>query len=112
MFLSLAYAQAQKPAPQASPMISFFPIILIFAIFYFLLIRPQQKKEKEHRKMLTELKKNDSVITQGGIYGTVSNVKDKSVVLKIADNVKIEVLKSAVAHVVKKTQETQPVATG
>lgn len=93
----LAQIEAQKPPMFANLM----PIIFIFIIFYFLLIRPQQKKQKEHAEMLTKLKKNDEVITSGGIYGTIVNVKDKSVVLKVDDNVKIEVQKNAIAIIKK-----------
>lgn len=70
---------------------------LIFFIFYFLIIKPQKQKEADHQKMLKALDKNDEVVTMGGIYGTVINVKDASVVLRIADNVKIELQKNAIA---------------
>jgi len=74
---------------------------LIFFIFYFLIIKPQKQKEVELQKMLKALNKNDEVVTIGGIYGTIINVKDSSVVLRIADNVKIEVQKSAIAGLKK-----------
>jgi preprotein translocase subunit YajC len=77
----------------------FVMIALIFVIFYFLLIRPQQRKQKEHQKMVESLKKGDRVITSGGVYGTVVGVKDNIVVLKIAENVKVEFAKSAVSHI-------------
>lgn len=70
---------------------------LIFFIFYFLIIKPQKQKEAEHQKMLKALDKNDEVVTLGGIYGTIINVKDNSVVLRIADTVKVEVEKHAIA---------------
>ncbi|MDD5679770.1 MAG: preprotein translocase subunit YajC [Candidatus Omnitrophica bacterium] len=70
---------------------------LIFVIFYVLIIKPQKQKEVEHQKMLQALNKNDEVVTIGGIYGTIINVKDNAIVLRIADNVKIEVQKSAIA---------------
>jgi len=76
---------------------------LIFVIFYFLLIRPQKSKDKEHLKMLANLNKNDEVVTNSGIHGTIVNVKDKTVVLRIDENVKMEIEKSAVAFI-KKTQ--------
>ena len=85
----------------AAMIANFFPIILIFVIFYFMLIRPQQKKQKEFEKMLKELKKNDEVVTSGGIHGTILNVKDDTLTLKIDDNVKIEVNKSAIGYVKK-----------
>ena len=87
--------------PQVNPLINMFPLILIFVIFYFLLIRPQKTKEKEHQKMLTNLNKNDEVVTSGGIHGTIVNVKEKTVILRIDDNVKMEIEKNAVAHVKK-----------
>jgi len=90
-------------APQVNPLINLLPLILIFVIFYFLLIRPQKSKEKEHLKMLTNLNKNDEVVTNSGIHGTIVNVKDKTVVLRIDENVKMEIEKNAVAFV-KKTQ--------
>lgn len=89
-------------APQVNPLVQLFPLIIIFVIFYFLLIRPQKQKEKEHQKMLKELNKNDEVVTSGGIHGTVINVKDKTVILRIDENVKIEIEKSCIAY--KKTQ--------
>ena len=84
-----------------SSIMNFVPLILIFVIFYFLLIRPQKTKEKEHQKMLTNLNKNDDVVTSSGIHGTIVNVKDKTVILRIDDNVKIEIEKSCVAYIKK-----------
>lgn len=86
-------------APQANPLVNLFPLILIFVIFYFLLIRPQKAKEKVHQKMLTNLNKNDEVVTSSGIHGTIVNVKDKTVILRIDDNVKMEIEKNAVVYV-------------
>lgn len=80
-------------------------IALIIAVFYFLLIRPQKKTQDEHKKMLASLKKNDEVITAGGIHGTVANVKDHTVTLKVDDNVKIEVQKSSISSVRRKASE-------
>lgn len=73
--------------------------IFIFGIFYLVLIRPQQKRQKQHRELLESLKVNDDVVTAGGIFGTITRVKDNSVWLKVADKVEIEVLKSAVSSV-------------
>lgn len=81
-----------------------FVILATFAIFYFILIRPQQKKQKDLQKTIEALKKGDRVMTNGGIFGTVSGFKDNIVILKIADEVKIEVLKTAVASVVAKKE--------
>ncbi len=85
----------------AAMLANFLPIILIFVIFYFMLIRPQQKKQKEYEKMLSAINKNDEVVTNGGIHGTILNVKDSTVILKIDDNVKIEINKNAIAYVKK-----------
>jgi preprotein translocase subunit YajC len=87
-----------------SPWSGIWMIALIFIIFYFLLIRPQQKKQKEHQKLMDSLTKGDKVVTSGGIYGTVIGVKEGIVVLKIAEEVKIEVAKSAVTAVIDKAQ--------
>ncbi|MDD4939078.1 MAG: preprotein translocase subunit YajC [Candidatus Omnitrophica bacterium] len=89
------------PQAQANPLANLLPLVLIFIIFYFLLIRPQKSKEKEHQKMLAALNKNDEIVTSSGIHGTIVNVKDKSVTLRIDDNVKIEIEKNAVAYVKK-----------
>lgn len=86
---------------QVNPLVQFFPLILIFVIFYFLLIRPQKAKEKEHQKMLVNLNKNDEVVTSSGIHGTIVNVKDKSVILRVDDNVKIEIEKNCIAYIKK-----------
>ncbi len=89
------------PAATPNPILSFVPIILIFVIFYFLLIRPQQKKQKQHAEMISKLKKGDHVVTTGGIYGIISTVKDKTVLVKIDENVKIEVQKNCISYVGK-----------
>jgi len=74
----------------------FLPFIAIIAIMYFLMIRPQQKRAKEHQKMLTELRRGDRIITGSGIHGSITDVEDKTFVIQVADNVKIKVEKSAV----------------
>jgi len=89
---------------QPSPLLNMLPLLLIFVIFYFLLIRPQQKKQKEHEAMIKKLDKNDEVVTTGGIHGTIVNVKDETVMLRVDDNVKIEIQKNCVAHVSKKRE--------
>ncbi len=88
-------------AAQPNAIESLMPIIFIFGIFYFMLIRPQQKKQKDLAKMASELKKNDEVVTNGGVHGTVANVKDTTLMLKIDENVKIEINKNAIAYVKK-----------
>lgn len=89
---------------QANPLALWLPIILIFAIMYFLIFRPQAKKQKQQRMMIEALKKGDKIITAGGIYGTIVGVKEKenTVIVKIDDNTKIELAKSSVAQVVEK----------
>jgi len=79
-----------------NPLLNLMPVILIFIVFYFLLIRPQKKTQDEHKKMVAGLKKNDEVITAGGIHGTIMNVKDNTVTLKVDDNVKVEIQKSSI----------------
>lgn len=81
-----------------------FPV-LIFVVFYFMLIRPQQKKQKETQKMIESLRSGDKIVTTGGILGTVTNVKEKTVVVRIADNVKVEMLRSAIQTVTQRTGE-------
>ena len=88
------------PQAQAgNPLMNLFPLVIIFVIFYFMLIRPQKTREKDHKKMLNNLNKNDDVVTTGGVYGTIVNVKDKTVILRIDENVKIEIEKSSIAYV-------------
>ncbi|MGB4521155.1 MAG: preprotein translocase subunit YajC [Candidatus Omnitrophota bacterium] len=90
------------PQAQAvNPILNLVPLVLIFVIFYFMLIRPQKSKEKEHQKMLSNLNKNDEVVTSGGIHGTIVNVKDKTVVLRIDENVKLEIDKNCIAYIKK-----------
>ncbi len=99
---------AQTAAPAASnPLASFVPIILIFVIMYFLLFRPQMKRQKEAAKLVAALKTGDRVITASGIHGLISNVKDRTVTLKIADNVKIEIERSAVATILAPGDEAK-----
>ena len=80
-------------------------IVLIFVVFYFLLIRPQKKAQDDHKKLLASVKKNDEIITVGGIHGTIANVKDTTVTLKVDDNVKIEIQKSSIASIKRKASE-------
>ena len=92
------------PAEQAANPLMQFPIIpyiLIIGIFYFLVFKPQKDKQKQHKELLTNLKKNDQVITSHGIHATVVNIKDTTVILRIDDNAKMEVDKEAIATVVK-----------
>lgn len=86
----------------------FIPLILIFAIMYFLLIRPQQKKVKEHAAMVAALRRGDQVVTQGGIIGKVARVKeDQEIELEIAEGVKVRVVRNTIAQVLNKTEPTK-----
>jgi preprotein translocase subunit YajC len=88
------FAQA---APQGgSPLMQFVPLIAIFAIFYFLVLRPQSRKAKEHQKMLSELKKGDDVVTQGGVIGKITGMKDTEITLQVQEGVRLRVLRSAI----------------
>ena len=99
-------AQAQPAAPAPGPgggIISFVPFIFIFIIMYFMLFRPQKKRQQEQQRLISALKTGDKVVTNAGIHGLIANVKETTVILKVADNVKIELEKSAVANVVKES---------
>ena len=100
LVIAPAYAQA-APAPGGGMGTLLFPIVLI-AIMYFLMIRPQMKRAKEHRAMLDKLSKGDEVITSGGIAGTVTDIGDNFVTLEVADNVRVRVQKAAVGNVLPK----------
>ena len=101
--MGIAYAAAGAAPPSGPPgqslLVSMMPFILIIAIFYLLLIRPQQKKQRQHQEMLSRIKKGDKVITTSGMIGIVVGVKEKFVVLRIADNVKVEFLRSAISNI-------------
>lgn len=86
-------------------LISILYLIGLFVLFYFLLIRPQQVRQKKHQEMIRSLKTGDRVITAGGIYGSIVKIKEDSVILRVADNVRIEVLKQAIAQVAEKGEE-------
>ena len=104
MFATPAFAQAAGGGA-AGAFTSFVPLILIFGIMYFLLIRPQQKKVKEHRTMVEALRRGDTVLTQGGIIGKVVKVKeDGEVEVEIADGVKVRILKATIAQVLTRTE--------
>ena len=98
----LALAQTAAPAGAGpNPLASFIPIILIFIIMYFVLFRPQMRRQKEQQRLVSTLKTGDRVVTASGIHGMITNVKDTTVTVKVADNVKIEMEKSAVTSVLK-----------
>ena len=101
MEFPILLAQA-APGPEQPPLLfQFTPLIIIAVLFYFLLIRPQQKKQKEHQKLVAGVKTGDKVVTAGGIHGIVANVKENTFLLKVADNVKIEFDKNAITSVTK-----------
>ncbi len=100
----LFLAQAASPAPdvpQPSFLVSMMPLIFIVVIFYFLLIRPQQKRQKAHQQLVASIKTGDKIVTSSGIHGIVANVKEKTILVKVADNVKIEFDRSSVAAMEK-----------
>lgn len=99
-FLQTSTGTAPSASGMAGMLSTFLPMIAIFAIFYFFLIRPQNKKQKETEKMIAALKKGDKVVTIGGIHGVVSSTKEKTVVVKVDDNTKIEFNRTAIATVV------------
>jgi preprotein translocase subunit YajC len=102
MWISTAYAQGTGMFDQ-NALIQFLPLILIFVVFYFLLIRPQQRKAKDHKTMLDALRRGDRVVTGGGIIGTVARVDSpEEVTVDIADGVRVRVLRSTISSVVAK----------
>jgi preprotein translocase subunit YajC len=102
MLISPAYAQGAGMMDQ-SALVQFLPLILIFVVFYFLLIRPQQKKQKEHRATIDALRRGDRVVTGGGILGTVSKVvSPDEVEVDLAPNVRVRVLRSTISSVLAK----------
>jgi preprotein translocase subunit YajC len=99
MFISPAWAQGLGGGSDA--LVQFLPLVLIFVVFYFLLIRPQQKKAKEHKEMLTKLRRGDRIVTGGGIIGTIAKVVDDSEIsVEIAEGVRVRVLRATVSAVV------------
>ncbi len=100
LFDNFAFAMggaAGNGGAQGNPLGAFVPLILMFAIFYFLLIRPQQKKAKQHKEMINNLKIGDRIVTNGGIYGTIVRMKDQTVLVEIAEKVQVEMLRNTVA---------------
>jgi preprotein translocase subunit YajC len=107
MFVSPAYAQAAGAAGGGSmaALEQFLPLVLIFVVFYFLLIRPQQKKMKQHKEMLGQLRRGDRVVTSGGILGTVNKlISDTEVSVEIAEGVRVRVLRSTISDILSKTE--------
>lgn len=100
-FISDAWAQAAPPG-QADQLFSFLPLILIFVVFYFLLIRPQSKRAKEHRKMVAELKAGDEVVTSGGVLGRITEAGEQFLKVEVADGVELKVQRTTVSMVMPK----------
>jgi preprotein translocase subunit YajC len=102
--LLLAQAPAAAPAGAGSGLISMLPFVFIFVIMYYVMLRPQMRRQKEQARLVSSLKTGDRVVTSSGIHGLISNVKDTTVIVKVADNVKLEMEKTAVTNVVKSTE--------
>ena len=98
-FIASAHAQ---DATQPGGLMSFLPLIIIFVIFYFLLIRPQMKRAKEHKKLVAELGNGDEVVTNGGLLGRITNVGESFITVELADNVQIKVQRHAISNVMPK----------
>jgi preprotein translocase subunit YajC len=101
MFISDAYAQT-GPAGQGSILGAMLPLILLFGVFWFLLIRPQQKRQKEHKAMVEALKKGDEVVTNGGVLGRITKVGESFVSVEVADGMEIRVQRAAIAALMPK----------
>lgn len=109
MTLAILLAQAQTGSPGGATSSGgglnlFVPLIFFLIIFYFILIRPQSQRQKQQQQLINALKTGDRVVTNSGIHGLIANVKDSTVIVKVADNVKIEMEKSAIASVVKSAE--------
>jgi preprotein translocase subunit YajC len=107
-FVTLAQAASGQAAP--SPFTSMVPLVFLCIIFYFMLIRPQQKRQKEHQSLISAVKTGDRVITSSGIHGVIANVKDKTVIVKVADNVKIEFDRSSITSI-EKAEKAEVIST-
>ena len=97
LLLSTAHAQTAAPGAGPNAFEMFIPFVFIFVIFYFLIIRPQSKRQKDHQKFLTEVKRGDEVVTSSGILGRVEGINDNFVTLEIADGVKVKMLRNQIA---------------
>ena len=104
MFASFLAQAAPAPASPGSGLLGLLPFVFIFVIMYYVMLRPQMRRQKEQAKLVSALKTGDRVVTSSGIHGLISNVKDTTVIVKVADNVKIEMDKTAVTNVVKSAE--------
>ena len=103
-FVSAAYAMGATATDgsQPNPIASLLPFALMFLVLYMLILRPQMKKQKEQQRLIDELEKKDAIVTSGGIHGVIENIKDDILVVKVAENVKIEISRAAVSKVKNK----------
>ncbi len=97
MLVETLYAAGKAAGGQPNPIAGFIPIILIFVVFYFLLIRPQQKRAKQHKEMIQNLQKGDEIITSGGLYGKIVGITDEFITLEVAENVKVKVARNFIS---------------
>ena len=104
MLISTAYAQSAGSMPGGDMLIQIAPLVLIFIVFYFLLIRPQQRKLKQHRDMVAAVRRGDIVVTAGGIIGKVAKVDDQELTIEIADGVRVRIVRSTVGDVRSRNQ--------
>jgi len=105
LYLLMGAPQGADGAASGNPLMTFLPFVAIIAIFYFLIIRPQNKKQKETQKMLSALKKGDKIVTIGGIHGTIQNVKEQTVIVKVDEDTKLEFSRSAISTVITAAKE-------
>ncbi len=101
-FISSAYAQAATPAAAPNPLMSFLPLVILFGVFYFMLIRPQMKRAKEQRAMISALAKGDEVLTSGGLLGRIDDIAEQFLMLEIASGVIVKIQKQAISAVLPK----------
>ena len=107
LLVSSAYAMGGPPADggQPNPIASLLPFALMFLVLYLLILRPQMKKQKDQQRLVDELEKKDAIVTSGGIHGVIENIKDDILVVKVAENVKIEISRAAVSRVKNKEND-------
>ncbi len=107
--ISSAYAMGAPPTDggSPSPIASLLPFAIMFIVLYLLILRPQMKKQKDQQRMIDELEKGDQIVTSGGIHGIIQNIKDDVLVVKIAENVKIEISRAAVSRVKNKDDDAK-----
>ena len=106
--IDIAYAMGQGGGTEGGGLVSFMPLILMFVIFYFLLIRPQQKKQKDHRQMVSNLRNGDRIITTGGIHGRIISASDNILTIEVADKVRVKLNRDNVGSMVQSSSEAQP----